>query len=165
MIDQIRLRDVTQEDLPILFAQQLDPAANFMAAFTAADPTDWDAFLAHWRRILGDATITVQTILIEDSGVGPGARVAGSVSCFLMFGQPSVSYWLGKEYWGRGIATAALGAFLQQLAVRPLYARAAKDNAASLRVLEKCGFIIIGEDRGFANARGVEIEEFILELA
>jgi RimJ/RimL family protein N-acetyltransferase len=75
-----------------------------------------------------------------------------------------VSYWLGKEYWGKGIATEALGLFLGIIEERPLYARAAKDNAASIRVLEKCGFVISGCERGFANARGEEIDEVVLVL-
>lgn len=153
----MQLRDVVESDLPIFFAQQLDAEANVMAAFTAKDPNDWDAFMAHWRKILSDATVTQQTIVVDGA-------VAGNVLSFMQFGKPSVSYWIGKEYWGQGIATAALLAFLQQVTVRPLYARAVKDNLASLRVLQKCGFRICGEDKGFANARGAEVKEFILEL-
>jgi GNAT superfamily N-acetyltransferase len=79
-------------------------------------------------------------------------------------GKPEVSYWLGREFWGKGIATTALRLFLSVVAVRPLYARAARDNAASIRVLEKCGFTIAGSARGFANARGAEVEEMVLVL-
>jgi len=152
------LRDVMRSDLPIFFDQQLDPDANHMAAFTAKDPSDRDAFLAHWSRILGDGTITIQTILFD-------GQVAGSVLSYEDEDKgPEVSYWIGKPYWGKGVATRALSAFLKHIEVRPLYARAAKDNLASLRVLEKCGFARIGEDKGFANARSEEIEEFILRL-
>ena len=84
--------------------------------------------------------------------------------CWEREGVREVGYWLGRAYWGQGIATAALSTFLHHIKTRPLYARAAKDNRASLRVLEKCGFKIIGENRGFANARGKEIEEFLLQL-
>lgn len=91
-------------------------------------------------------------------------QIDGHIVSFEQFGQPAVSYWLGQEYWGKGLATAALAAFLEELEVRPLYARAAKDNIASIRVLEKCGFTVIGEEKGFANARGKEIKEFILKL-
>ena len=75
---------------------------------------------------------------------------------------PEVTYWLGKSYWGQGIATQALTAFLDMVQVRPIFARVAKDNPASRRVLEKCGFTVCGEGRGYANARGTEIEELIL---
>ena len=153
------LREVQAEDLPLFFEHQQDPAAHSMAAFTAKDPTDQRAFMAHWTRILGDATITTRTILIE-------GQVAGSVSSYEeTAGHPEVTYWLGKPYWGKGIATAALRAFLAQVTTRPIYARVAKDNRASLRVLEKCGFTIIDEDKGFANARGQEIEEWLLQLS
>jgi len=88
----------------------------------------------------------------------------GHVLRFDAAGHPEVSYWLGKDYWGQGIATRALAAFLCHVRERPLYARAARDNRASLRVLHKCGFTITGEDKGFSNACGVEIEEYILTL-
>lgn len=154
----LHLREVLDVDLPIFFEQQLDPDANHMAAFTVKDPTDREAFNARWPRILGDETILIRTILY----VG---QVAGSVLSYEEDGKPEVSYWIGKEYWGQGIATWALADFLAHInRKRPIYARAAKDNLASLRVLGKCGFAIIGEDKGFANARNEEVEEFILEL-
>src|SRR5436309_759531 len=73
--------------------------------------------------------------------------------------------WIGKEYWGMGLATQALSKFLSDIRVRPIYGRAAKDNVASIRVMEKCGFTISGSSKGFANARGKKIEEVILELS
>lgn len=75
-----------------------------------------------------------------------------------------MTYWLSRGHWGKGLATKALSAFLQEQRRRPLYAHAAKDNVGSIRVLEKCGFQIEGEDRGFANARGEEIAEVVLRL-
>lgn len=157
MTSAVKLRDVRESDLPIFFEQQLDPTANHMAAFTRKDPSDRGAFTAHWTKILGDETISVKTILFE-------GRVAGSVLSFVQFGESEVSYWVGKEYWGKGIAREALSDFLKYILTRPLYARAAKDNVASIRVLEKCGFEITGQDKGFSNARGKEVEEFILKL-
>jgi RimJ/RimL family protein N-acetyltransferase len=92
--------------------------------------------------------------------------VVGNVATFVddEFGKQEVTYWIGKEFWGQGIATTALSRLLAEVTTRPIYGRAAKDNLGSIRVLEKCGFRITGQDRGFANARGKEIEEVILEL-
>lgn len=159
MTSDVRLRDVTEGDLAIFFEQQRDPAANQMAAFTAKDPADRDAFMAKWTRILGDDNITKKTILYE-------GNVAGSVVSFVASwsGKQEVSYWLGRAYWDKGIATKALAEFVRHVEARPLHARAAKDNIASIRVLEKCGFTICGYDKGFANARGQEIEEVVLKL-
>jgi RimJ/RimL family protein N-acetyltransferase len=158
MTGELVLRAVVQDDLSIFFQQQLDPEANFMAAFTAKDPTDREAFTAHWGRILADPTVIVQTIVCD-------GQVLGSVLSYEDEGKPEVSYWLGKEYWGRGFATRALSAFLARgNPSRPIYARVAKDNPGSRRVLEKCGFTVIDEAKGFANARGKEIEELLLEL-
>jgi len=154
----IVLRDVMMSDLPIFFDQQLDPEANRMAAFTRKDPADRDAFMAHWAKILRDETITIQTILFD-------GQVAGSVLSYVdEDGQREVSYWIGRPYWGKGIATRGLLAFLDHIKVRPLYARVAQDNIGSLRVLEKCRFTRIGEGRGFSEARGQEVEEFLLRL-
>jgi RimJ/RimL family protein N-acetyltransferase len=153
------LREVQAEDLPRFFAYPVDPEATHMAAFTAQDPTDQQAFMTHWNRSLDDKTITIRTILSEGQVVGSVLSYEESA------GHPEVGYWLGRPYWGQGIATAALQAFLLQIPARPIYARVAKDNRGSLRVLEKCGFTIVGEDRGFAHARGQEIGEWLLQLS
>jgi RimJ/RimL family protein N-acetyltransferase len=158
----VRLRDVVSSDLPIFFGQQLDPAVNWQAAFTARDPTDHAAFMAHWARIMADAaeaTVTIQTILYDD-------QVAGYIGCYVeaSFGKPEVTYWLGANFSGKGVATRALATFLDSFPARPIYAHVAKDHHASLRVLEKCGFAQIGEGKGYAEARGTEVEECILEL-
>ena len=158
MKNELILRDLVSDDLPIFFEQQLDREANYMAAFTAKDPTDREAFMAHWHKILADDTVIMKTIIFN-------MEVAGSVSSYEEAGKREVTYWLGKQYWGKGIATWALREFLARHSqARPIYARVAKDNLGSRRVLEKCGFMVTGEDRGFANARGQEIEELLLEL-
>ena len=131
MTGDVLLRDVTEGDLPILFEQQRDPAANRMAAFTAKDPADRVAFAAKWAKILGDESSTNRTILF-------GGQVAGCIGAFVApwSGKLEVSCWIGREFWGKGIATKALAVFLSVVKSRPLYARAAKDNVASLRVLD-----------------------------
>jgi RimJ/RimL family protein N-acetyltransferase len=104
------------------------------------------------------ATVIIKTIVCD-------RQVVGSVLSYKEAGKVQVSYWIGKEYWGKGLATRALSGFLAHgNKARPIYARVAKDNLGSRRVLEKCGFTIMGEAKGFANARGEEIEELILEL-
>lgn len=159
MVDELFLRKVFQEDLESFYTFQKEPEAVHMAAFTAKDPADRDAFDAFWSRILGNEEILIRTILFN-------GEVAGSVLSYVDEGKPEVSYWIGMDYWGKGIATMALTAFLESVNTsRPIYARVAADNLASRRVLEKCGFRVIGESRGFANARGTEIDELLLELS
>lgn len=157
-MDELLLRPVVADDLPIFFEQQADPDANYMAAFTVKDPSDRAAFMARWQRILADPTVIIRTVVTDGA-------VAGCVLSYEVEGRPEVSYWLGRAFWGRGIATRALTAFLADAnRTRPIYARAAKDNIGSLRVLAKCGFTIVGEDNGYANARGAEVEEYVLAL-
>ena len=152
MRGDVRLRDVEEDDLPILFEQQLDPAAVEMAAFPSKDR---EAFMAHWEEIRRDDTVITRTILL-------GGRVAGNILSFERSGIREVGYWIGREYWGRGVATAALALFVEHDRARPLYARVATHNPASVRVLEKCGFTITDEEIGPAFDDGVE--ESILSL-
>ncbi|WP_047983703.1 GNAT family N-acetyltransferase [Ornithinibacillus californiensis] len=156
-VSEVSLRDIEESDLPIFYSHQTDRDANYIAAFTAKDPLDKEAFLGHWKKIMASDTVIIRTILKENT-------VVGHIAKFEMFGEPEITYWLGKEYWGQGITTLALTMFLEVVTIRPLFARAAKDNIASLRVLRKCGFNMISEDKGFANARGTEIEEYVLKL-
>lgn len=152
------LREVFDGDLPIFYEYQKEPEAVFMAAFTAKDPSDRGAFDAFWARIRASAKVIIRTIVSED-------QVVGSVLSYEDEGRPEVSYWIGKEYWGQGLATRALRKFLAEVDTRrPMYARAAKDNIGSLRVLEKCGFTAIREEWGFANARGEQIAELVFVL-
>jgi RimJ/RimL family protein N-acetyltransferase len=157
MTHQIGLREVVADDLPIFYRQQLDPEANDMAAFTSADPTNRAAFIARWEKILDNPAIIKRSILADDD-------IAGHILQFEQFGKPAVSYWLGKPHWGRGIATAALALFLNDIPLRPLYARAAHDNHASIRVLQKNNFVVVETDQGYSNARGREVKEVILKL-
>jgi RimJ/RimL family protein N-acetyltransferase len=133
---KVALRDVEPADLPVLFEHQRDPAANEMAAFPARER---EAFMAHWERILADETVRVQAIVAD-------GRLAGNVVSFEHDGRREVGYWIGREFWGGGVASAALAAFLEGETARPLYAGVARHNAASLRVLAKCGFAVCGEE-------------------
>lgn len=154
----VSLREVRDGDLPVFSAQMSDPRAGRMAAFTAPVPGDRGHFGAHWTKIRSDPAVTVRTVLADDV-------VAGHVAVFGPPQEREVTYWVGRECWGRGIATAALTALLDLVRTRPLYARAAADNTGSIRVLEKCGFTVVGHDRGFAHARGEETDEVLLILA
>ncbi|HET7535989.1 MAG TPA: GNAT family N-acetyltransferase [Candidatus Didemnitutus sp.] len=154
----LTIREVKPSDLEIFFAHQLDPEAIRMAAFVSSrDPRDRAAFDAHWDKILKASQNTNRTIVAD-------GQVAGSIACFPLGGNLEVTYWLGREFWGKGLATQALQQMLRLVTTRPIHGRAAADNIGSLRVLQKCGFKIIGKDKGFAVGRGAETEEHILRL-
>ncbi|HEX4631849.1 MAG TPA: GNAT family N-acetyltransferase [Chthoniobacterales bacterium] len=146
----VTLREVIQEDLPIFFEHQLDADATRMAAFPSRDR---EAFMAHWAKIMSketNATGILNTILA-------GGSVAGNVVYWEAAGEPNVGYWLGKTYWGKGIASAALAQFLTKIETRPVYAHVATHNLASIRVLQKCGFRLAQEDMR-------DGEELVMEL-
>ncbi|MFE1251418.1 GNAT family N-acetyltransferase [Streptomyces sp. NPDC058735] len=152
----VALRPVHDSDLPVFFRQMNDPESLHMAAFTPKDPADRDAFDAHWARIRS-STAVLRTVLADGD-------VVGSAAVYGTPGEREVTYWVDRAYWGKGIATAALRALLAEVPERPLYARAAADNAGSLRVLEKCGFRVAAAARGYAQARSAEIDETVLIL-
>jgi RimJ/RimL family protein N-acetyltransferase len=124
-----------------------------MAAFPSRDH---DAFMAHWEKIMAEENNIVRTILFR-------TEVAGNIGSWEQSGERNVGYWLGRKYWGKGIASAALLQFLEMVKMRPLHAHVARHNTASIRVLQKCGFTMAGEDR-FAGPDGEEGEEFIFVL-
>jgi RimJ/RimL family protein N-acetyltransferase len=93
-----------------------------------------------------------------------GGQVAGDIGSFVVAGEREVGYWLGRDFWGKGTATKALSLFLSQVEERPLFAHVAKDNQASLRVLEKCGFLIAGDDQMKSEVTGEVIEEYVMRL-
>ncbi len=155
--NQISLRKTLAADLNFFFQFQLDKEAQYLAAFMPKDCDDKDAYLAKHTRFLNDPTITNKTILV-------GNEIAGSVAKFVMAGEAEITYWIDKRFWGQGIASAALKDFLKIETTRPIFGRVAFDNYGSQKVLEKCGFVKIGTDKGFASARQMEIEEFIYKL-
>ena len=155
MIDHVQLRDVVTDDLPIFFEQQLDPVATQMANFP---PRDRDAFMTHWTtKVLGHEAVSVRTILFD-------AQVAGNIVCWEQDGRSLIGYWLGREFWGKGIATQALSEFLNVVKTRPLYAYVAQHNIASRRVLEKCGFTLTPDDTTSINLPADTSEDYLFVL-
>jgi len=154
---KVALRKSIESDLEIFFINQADEEANYMAAFTAENPNDKEAYLAKWTKLLGNTTINMQSIIYEN-------KVVGCVVKYVMEGDAEITYAIHKDYWGKGLTTKAVALFLAIETTRPIYGRVAYDNVGSARVLEKAGFQKIGEEKGFANARGKEIVEFVYKL-
>ena len=141
---QVVLREVEDSDLPIFFEHQRDPGAVRMAAFSSRD---YNAFMTHWARLRREPSNIVRTIACD-------GRVAGNIGSWIAEDQRLIGYWVGREFWGRGVATSALAAFVAEVKERPLHAFVATHNVGSIRVLEKCKFVpspkhdssIAGED-------------------
>lgn len=153
----IQLQKTEISDLENLFQFQLDQNANYLAAFTPKGPANKRAYVEKYTKLLNDPTVNNFTIVVD--GI-----IVGSVAKFVMEGNSEITYWIDKKYWGKGVASYALKYLLEIEDSRPIFARVAFDNFGSQKVLEKCGFVKIGTDRGYANARQMEIEEFIYKL-
>ena len=147
------LRDVVDDDIPIFFEHQNDPEAIEMAAFP---PREWEPFESHWRRIRQDEILVTKTIVFE-------GQVVGNVVSWPRDDRRFVGYWLGREFWGQGLATRALAELVAELD-RPLYAEVSTTNIGSIRVLEKCGFVEIGKTVEHGEAFGRDIQLLVMEL-
>jgi RimJ/RimL family protein N-acetyltransferase len=148
------LRDVEPADLDAFFEHQADPEAAAMAVFPARDRETFDA---HWRRLLADDSLVKRTIV--DDGA-----VAGNIGCWEQDGKRLVGYWVGREFWGRGLATAALAELAAEIPERPLHAWVAATNVGSIRVLEKCGFVEVERRAEHDEHAGRVIEEILFRL-
>jgi RimJ/RimL family protein N-acetyltransferase len=149
----VTLRPVNSADLAIFYRQQLEPDAVRMAAFPSRSH---DSFMAHWEKIMGMHSPVLRTIEY-------GRKIAGNIVAWQDAGESNIGYWLGKEYWNSGIATAALRAFLSEITHRPLTARTSANNPASIRVLEKCGFKL-AHSHEFVSEDGKAMRELIFTL-
>lgn len=139
------------------YGVQSYPESVQMAAFTPDNPDDRQSFDAHMARVLSSPDATNRAITCD-------GHLVGSIASFVMDGQREVTYWIDRAAWGQHIASRALAQLLDIVPERPLHARAASDNAASLRVHEKAGFEVVGTETSYAPARGIEVEETILRL-
>lgn len=153
----ITLTKTEAADLNTFFEFQLDSEASYLAAFTAEDPNNKIVYVNKYTKFLADSTITMRTIRV-------GEVIAGSIAKFVRGNDAEITYWIDKKFWGKGIATTALKELLKIEQSRPIYGRVAFDNYGSQRVLKKCGFLKVAEEAGYANARQVEIKEFIYKL-
>ena len=153
----IKLRPTEIEDLDTLFLFQTDTEGGYLAAFMSKDPTDKTTYIDKWTKLLSNPTVNSQTIIIDKT-------IVGSIAKFVMEGDTEITYWIDRKFWGQGIATKALSELLTIETIRPIFGRVAFDNFASQKVLEKNGFVKVGTDKAFANARQKDIEEYIYKL-
>jgi RimJ/RimL family protein N-acetyltransferase len=153
----VALRPIADSDLDALFEQMRDPESVRMAAFTADNPDDRTAFDVHMAKVRTLPETITRAITVD-------GRLVGSIASFVVDGDTEVTYWIDRAFWGQGIAGRALTLLLESVRARPVFARAASDNVRSLKVLQRAGFVIIGTEISFANARNKEIEETILRL-
>lgn len=144
------LREVVASDLPVLYEYEHEPGAAAMAAFP---PRERDAFMAHWAKTLANDSALTRTVVSD-------GEVAGNIGCWEDGGRRFVGYWIGRKFWGRGLATQALEQLIGIVETRPLYAYVVKNNVASIRVLEKCGFVLVETHTGDDG-----LEELLLELS
>jgi len=150
----VMLSPLHESDYALLFVFQDDEEAQFQAAGGRAH-ADEKAF----REFLNKAQqngAEFRAILLEGAPVG-------YIASFGRLEKREISYWIGREFWGKGFASKALELWLEECSAPEagLFARVVKDHPASARVLEKNNFKPVGEDRYFSDIRGADVEEII----
>lgn len=154
----VKLQDLEDAHLDQLFMWERDPRAVAMAAFTRADPGDRAAFDEHYQRIRDDPDCTLRAIVCAGA-------MAGVIGSFTMQGEREVAYWVDPSLWGRGVASAALDAFVQEESTRPLFARVAEHNVGSAKVLTRAGFVHVGSETSYADGVARYVVEHIYRLS
>ena len=153
----ITLRRLEDADLDQLFHWESDPHAVALAAFTRADPSDRRAFDAHYHRVRSDPDIILRAVEDEHG-------LAGMIASFTIEDEREITYWIDPSRWGRGLASAALAAFLQVELSRPLFARVAEHNIGSAKILARAGFVQIDSETSYAPGIGRDVVEGIYRL-
>lgn len=159
MAHTLRLRPVRPVDVPRLFDLECTEACARMAGIK---PRTRDVFFAKWDAIFADPAITPRAIELLTPH---GPEVVGAINVFQRDGKNFFGYMIFPEHWAKGVASFAVSAILKQDLRRPLYASALRSNVASIRVLEKHGFRLIGSrfeaetDRFLAG----EVCDFVLD--
>jgi RimJ/RimL family protein N-acetyltransferase len=156
---QVVLRPTNRGDIPALFAMQCDPESNRLAGTKPRGRADFEA---RWDEILRvpqapEVRVTPRAILAD--GV-----LVGSINIFPVDGSDAIGYWIDRGHWGRGIATRAVGLLIAEVSTRPLVAHVEVNNTASLRVLERHGFVVVDRQRKQETERYIGSEVFILRL-
>lgn len=153
--ENIWLRPMEKADFDFVYMMQLDVESNRMAVTIPRQRTEFDR---HWNDALTNPDVVARMIMT-------GNTTAGHIACFPGRRGDEVGYWLRPEFWGRGIATAALRQLLADCGKRPLYAHAATSNARSLQVLSKCGFELLSTEYTDATPRYPAGEVAVLRLS
>ena len=91
-----------------------------------------------------------------------GGKNIGYVQlCQIDDGSWEIGYHIAKQFTGQGYATEAVKAFLpvmaQKLNINEVYGICLAENTASVRVLEKCGFVQIFQGMGVYQGKESEI--------
>ncbi len=153
----ICLRPITEADLQTLAQFLCDEDAIFMAG-AGSGSTDVSTHIQHFKKLMEDESISMAVII-------SGASVVGYIAAFMRGDEREITYWIGREYWGQGIASKAVKLFLPSLQEKyvgeQIFARVVKGNKASEHVLLKAGFKATQTDKFYSDIRSTEVTETI----
>jgi RimJ/RimL family protein N-acetyltransferase len=107
-------------------------------------------------KIRVDPEVIIRVITEDDLVVG--YLLSWSTESCRMLG-----YWIGREFWGRGLASLGLRLFINELPMRPLQAHVASTNLGSQKVLDNNGFSLVSREPINDSIFGpIELLRFVL---
>jgi RimJ/RimL family protein N-acetyltransferase len=145
--ERVRLRGASPEDAPRV--TRLLEGDTELALRTAMIPIPYTMESAEEFLAQVDPQL-VLAIVVADQLVGMAGMTGAEEPV-------EIGYWIGRPYWGRGFATAAVALLMEEArrrGIRHLAADVFPDNTGSARVLEKSGFARQGEIQKDLPKRG-----------
>ena len=132
---------------------------------TDAIPSPYTEADAHWWLDHSHSTTLIKAIDYEGQLVG---CISAEVGDFEYNRSAELGYWVGREHWNKGIATAAVHQFMKQLFEQTdlvrLFVSVVSVNKASIRVLSKNGFSLDGELKMASFRQGKFYDEQLWSL-
>lgn len=123
---------------------------------------DADQWIRHATALKRPTNFAIE---VDNQAVGSVGMILGDD---IYYRSAEVGYWLGEEYWGRGLATEATRAFLDyafgEFDLCRIFATAFDGNHASMRVLEKCGFQKEGCRKMAVTKDGKILDDFLYAI-
>jgi RimJ/RimL family protein N-acetyltransferase len=132
---------------------------RFPHPYTMDDALAWIEFAS------SEKPVTNFAIVVEGAAAG-GVGLMMQTDIYRRSAE--IGYWLGEDFWGRGIVSEAVGALSEwafaSFDLSRIYAGVLEWNPASMRVLEKAGYQFEARLRKAVTKEGVTMDDFIYAL-
>lgn len=162
---RLTLRKTREQDWPNYLSLLSDPTVTRLCFDPPEEPAIRERFEADLQPWAVESEQWLSFSIIETDT----SSYVGTIGLKVLGGEAEVGFLLVPEFQGKGYATEALESIKDiagRIGVAMLIARITEGNVGSVRVVEKCGFVLVGGFEGKIEILGVEYTDlkFYLEL-